>query len=188
MSTVNPATDDGHTETHTCLYAWCRGDAPNQIEHWAHGELTLGDHAPEVEAINCYAFCTDDGNVYDDEIILTTIGKRANVTASLTIAEARALRDLLDTAIANVTEIRGGAGDQRERAAINERFPNPFLDMDFKDARALAITASQAEEAGAVLTEPLIWRLRYDMYAPYCGTCGEGGGLHIAECDEQGAL
>lgn len=111
MSTVNPASDDGLTETHTCTYAWCRGDAPNQIEHWAHGELTLGDHAPEVDRINCYAFVTDDGNVYDDEIILTVIGKRADVHAALTIAEARALRDLLDTAIENVTEIRGGAAE-----------------------------------------------------------------------------
>lgn len=109
MTTVNPATDDGHTETHTCTYTWCHSDAPNQAEHWANGELVLGDHAPEVDTIHCYAFVTQDGNAYPDEIILTVIGKRADVTAALTIAEAKQLRDLLDAAIANVTEIRSGA-------------------------------------------------------------------------------
>lgn len=72
--------------------------------------------------------------------------------------------------------------DATIQVAINERFPGPFQDLDYKDARDLAITAAEAEKAGMELSEPRIWRMRYDMYAPYCSTCDEGGGLHLATC------
>lgn len=93
---------------HTCDYDWCRWSGSTDFEHHGDGEITFtGDPYADVRKIHCYAFVTDDGNVYEDEINLSVVGKDICLNAALTVDEATRLRDLLDTAIANRAEIRG---------------------------------------------------------------------------------
>lgn len=91
---------------HTCNYDWCRSIHLADYEHAADGELVVAD-STEVKRILCYAFVTDDGTVYEDEIYFGVDGKHGSLNAALTVDEAIRLRDLLDTAIADRAEIRG---------------------------------------------------------------------------------
>ncbi|QFS91532.1 hypothetical protein FIV07_12255 [Mycobacterium sp. THAF192] len=95
-----------HRAPHTCEYSWCRSTNLAEFEHAADGEIALAD-STEIEKIHCYAFVTDDGNVYEDEIYFGIDGKDASMNAALTVDEATRLRDLLENAIANRAEIRG---------------------------------------------------------------------------------
>ena len=92
---------------HGCEFDWCCSDrAMSETEHFGDGTLELS-HAEEIGRIHCYAFVTDDGHVYEDEITLgIDTARDFSYNASLTVEEATRLRDLLDTAIKNREEVR----------------------------------------------------------------------------------
>lgn len=104
----------------TCAYGWCTNAASQHLDHYSAGEVTAALDDPKSAVISCGVDVELGGKIYDDEIIVVvrsvgqtnsaslTVGE--GIGLSLTVAEAKQLRDLLDVAMANREEIRGRVG------------------------------------------------------------------------------
>ncbi|GJF09485.1 hypothetical protein NGTWS0302_23910 [Mycolicibacterium cyprinidarum] len=111
-------TPDNTAATPPCGYLWCRNDKPEHVEHYGDGSTTGNYSGPGSAEIECSAYVTaESGGPYPDEIHLhiktTNPGTDhaqnidQGVGVFLTDDEARELRRLIDTALANRAEIRG---------------------------------------------------------------------------------
>ena len=161
---------------HQCNFKWCGTAAKgDEGDHWNVVYYPAGGRRGAFVAEGQTPLRLGIGTKYEEteapKVIVHLDGGRYDVDedAFLTIAEAVEIHGALGRAISDTCEamqhLAQSASGATPPLAINQRFPGPFRDLDYGDARTLAITAGQMEDDGCDLTEAKIWRLRQEMEA-----------------------